>query len=118
MRTRILPPSEWAQLNNSELMRYVNPDNVSVIIVEKEGEILASVMVLKVTHFEQLWIKPEERGNAGVFRALIRQAYASARANGERFVLADAADDRMDSICRRLGGKDLSRTFFALPVGA
>lgn len=123
MRTRILSSSEWGRLEASELpalLHYVEPENVSVVVVEDEaGEVLASVAALQVTHFEGLWIKPEARGNAGVFRALIRGAYAIPRARHERWVMGGAAtsDEQMEMLCRRLGGHQLSVEFFALPVG-
>lgn len=122
MKARILRPEEWEEINTPdlpELLKYCNPDDVAVVVVEKDGRIVASVMVLKVTHFEGLWIKPEERGNAGVFRALIRQAYALPWTRGEQWALGGAADgdDGMDTLCSKLGGVELPMRFYAIPVG-
>ena len=120
---RVLKPHEWQRVETpgSEFLSYATPENVSVIVVEDdEGEIVAHVCAINVTHFEGLWIKPEQRGNAGVFRSLIRQTYDVPRVRGERFVLGDAAEDdpRMISVCERLGGKRVGHNFYALPVGA
>ena len=123
MRTRILRPEEWQRLDGqdlSALLPYCEPQNISVVVVEDDaGEILAHVAVLRVTHFEGLWIKPEERGNAGVFRALIRGAYSAPRTWGERWALGGArnGDSLMQTLCYRLGGRSLPVEFFALPVG-
>ena len=123
MNARILSPEEWERLEMPglpELFRYVEPQNVAVVVVENDsGEIEASVMALQVTHFEGLWIKPEARGNAGVFRALMRQAYALPRLRKENWVFggAEDGDGQMDTLCTRLGGRALPVKFYAMPVG-
>ncbi len=124
MMARILRPEEWPRVEEqsglSALLPFVEPERTAVVVVEDGGgEIVASVAVLQVTHFEGLWIKPEARGNAGVFRALIRLAYALPRVRGEHWVFgaADQTDGKMDMLCRRLGGKPLPVEFYALPIG-
>lgn len=123
MNARILPPEEWNRIKSPglpELMLYTEPENVTIIVVEDDqGEIVASVCAMRVTHFEGLWIEPEQRGNAGVFRSLIRQAYAVPRNRGEQWVLGGAQDDdaKMMQVCARLGGRQIPVAFFAMPVG-
>jgi hypothetical protein len=123
MNARILKPEEWQRLGEGELsalLPYVEPENVAVVVVEDDdGEIVACVSALQVTHFEGLWIKPEVRGNPGVFRSLIRLAYAVPRFRNEKWILGGAAesDAQMDTLCRRLGGHPLPVKFFAMPVG-
>lgn len=121
MRARILPPEDWSRLEGTEIpamLPYMEPQNIAIAAVEdNSGEIAASVCVLRVTHFEGLSLR--DKGNAGVFRALIRQAYAVPRVRGESWVLggAEDGDTKMDSLCRRLGGRPLSLKFYAMPVG-
>jgi len=123
MRARILKPEEWGRVNSPALpalLPYVEPQNIAIVVVEDDGgEIVASVTAMHVTHFEELWIDPKHRGNPGIGRALIRQAYAIPRVRGERFVFggAENGDDRMDSLCRRLGGHPLPVQFYSMPVG-
>jgi len=123
MRARILKPEEWGRINSPELpelLPYTEPENISVVVVEDDaGEIVASVAALQVTHFEGLWIKPEYRGNAGVFRALIHQAYMVPRARSEQWVFggAEKGNEQMGTLCKRLGGHPLSVEFYAMPVG-
>ena len=122
MNARFLEPDEWGRVRApglDDLLLHAEPQNIAIVVVEDDAkEIVASVAVLKVTHFEGLWIKPSERGNAGVFRALIRQAYALPKLRHESFVLATpgSGDVRMESICARLGGKRLPQRLYALPV--
>ena len=124
MRARILPPEEWsrvpAESDAPQLLKYVAPENVAPVVVEDDdGNIVASTLVLAVTHFEGLWVRQDMRGNAGVFRALIRQAYALPQARGESWAFGGAAhgDERMAGVCHRLGGRELPLRFFAIPVG-
>jgi hypothetical protein len=122
LRARILRSEEWERIKAPsvpEMLRYVDPRNLAIVVVEDEGEVVASVCVLRMSHFEGLWIRPDKRGNAGVFRALIRQAYAVPRAYHEQFAIggAENGDDRMDDICSRLGGEKLDVDFYVMPVG-
>jgi hypothetical protein len=123
MKARILSPDEWTRMNAPELpplVPFVEPENLAIVVVEDDdGGIMACVSAMRVTHFEGLWIAPEHRGNPGVFRSLIRQAYAVPRVRGERWVFGGAAhgDDRMERMCGRLGGRELPVKFYAMPVG-
>lgn len=124
MRTRVLAPEEWQDAKVPDLpdmMLLTEPQNVDVVVVEDdEGKVLASVCALRVTHFEGLWIDPSARGNPGVFRALIREAYQVPRDRRETWVFGGAkdGDERMRSLCSGLKGQELPLRFYAMPVGA
>lgn len=118
MIARILPPEEWPRTNILPLAPYIHPDNAAMVVVEDSaGEVVASLAVLRATHFEGLWIDPECRGNAGVARALIRLATALARSRGEQWVFGAVTDDRMRSMLGRLGGVRMPADFYALGIG-
>ncbi len=122
MRARILPPEEWGRLDGTDLgklLPYAEPFNVAVIVVEDDaGKIVAHVSAIQVTHFEGLEIAPEYRGNAGVFRALIRQAYAVPAMRGESWAFGSVADGdaRMEKLLCRLGGVPLPLHEYGLKV--
>ena len=121
MKVQRLTRDELTRLGEADisvLLRLLKPENVQVVAVEDVGRIVAHVGVLQMTHFEGLWIDPEYRGNAGVFRALIREAYAIPRERGETFALggAEHGDARMETLCHRLGGRELPVKFFAIGV--
>jgi hypothetical protein len=123
VKTRILRPDEWSRLGDvglGELLLYVEPQNITIVVVEDDdGEIIACVSALRITHFEGLWVAPKYRGNPGVSRSLIRYVYAVPRTRGERWAFGGAAngDERMDTLCSRLGGKELPMRLYAMPVG-
>lgn len=121
MRARILGPEEWGRLEqeteNTPILPYVLPRNMAVCVVEDEGKIAGTLSVVQATHFEGLWIKPQYRGNAGVMRALLRQASAIPRCRGESWVFGGAAEGKMQGFNERLGGVRLPLDFYALWVG-
>lgn len=123
MKARILSHEEWGRINSPslpELLPYVEPENIAVVVVEDDtGEIVASVAALHVTHFEGLWIRPEYRGNASVVRSLIRELYAVPRSRNEHWAFATAGleNEKMDLVCRRLGGHPMAVKFYMMPLG-
>lgn len=120
MKARTLGPEEWGLIEKDgmpPLFPFVDPANVDVVAVEDEGEIVACMTVLRVTHFEGLWIAPSRRGNAGVLRSLLRRGNAIAKERGEQWVMGGAADDAMRGYLGRLGGVAIPMDLFALGVG-
>lgn len=101
------------------LVPFVDPRNMAVVVVEGDEGIAATVSTLRVTHLEGLWIKPEFRGNAGVMRALLRQAWALAQVRDEKWVIGGAAhgDPVMKAYGERLGRK-MEMDLYAMQLGA
>lgn len=122
MRTRILSPEEWGKVEGeglSDLLLRCKPENIRVVAVEDgDGSVVAQVAVLNMAHFEGLWVRQDKRGNAGIWRALLRQAFAVPASMGEEWILGAAADgdEKMDGVCRKLGGAPIPMRLFALPV--
>jgi hypothetical protein len=119
MMTRILDASEWDRLGQSGLLTllpYVDPRDARVVVVEENGEILASLAVLRMAHFEGLWIEPSHRGNAGVGRALIRAAFHVAHEWGD-WAIGCAATGTMQDVMVRLGGAKIPVDTYALHLG-
>lgn len=98
---------------------YVRPEDVAVVVVEDGDDIVGCMTVLKVTHFEGVWVDPKYRGNAGVMRPLLRQAWAIPRARGESWAFGGAAvgDGAMGKFMGKLNGVQLPLHTFALWVG-
>ena len=121
MTTRILDASEWGRpglvpTNLPVLLRYCDPKDARVVVVEDGGEIVASLAVLRMTHFEGLWIEPARRGNAGVASALMRAAFPVAREWGD-WAMGWASTETMRDVMRRLGGAQIQADAYALHFG-
>lgn len=116
---RILPRDEWSKLegSNAPLFGWVNPGDVDIIVVEDDGRIVACLTVLRVTHFEGLWVDPERKG-IGAARALLRQAMELARVRGDQWAMgaAEKGDIRMARLLDRLGGKILPIDPYVLAI--
>ena len=119
MTSRNLPESEWSKVDASSLLRYANPEDVRIAVVENKDKIVGKCVVLKITHLEGLWIDQKHR-NAGIMNALMKQIVKASRELTNEFVMAGAGDgdDRMLSLLIRLGAERLPQSFFALGIGA
>jgi hypothetical protein len=123
VKTRILAPEEWPRAlerSGQPSWPYIDPSSVDIVAVEDDaGALIACMTVLKVTHFEGVWIDPEYRGKSGVMRALLRASGDIPRARGENWVFGGAADgdDVMRRYLGKLGGVEMPLSFWALWVG-
>lgn len=125
MRARILNPGEWCRLVSEAgpqpLLDTVPEAHVAVVVVEDEdGEIVAAIQVHQWTHFEGAWVREDKRGNPGVMRALLRQAFAIPGVRSEGWLVAGAEEGQGGELMRKLlpklGGHRLPVEFYAVPV--
>jgi len=122
MIARILPPEEWDRVRHNApmLADYVNPGDVALVVVEEGERIVATMTVMRATHFEGAWIDPGER-NGGVTRSLLNLAVDVARGWGQSWAFGGAqegpAGDQMRGILTRLKGRRMPVEFHALPLG-
>lgn len=121
MITRILPADEWHKLDASglpALLRHLRPADCQVVAVEDEGRIVGTLGVLKMTHYEGVWVAPDKR-NGYILGRLLSGAGQLVREMGESAVLGAAQDDDvvMDELIRRRGGVPLPIRVYAMPVG-
>ena len=82
MMARILPPEEWSKLDVTRLpsmSAVMSPEDVTIVAVEVDDHVVATMAVLNITHFEDLWIANDHRDNAGTVRSLLREAAAAAK---------------------------------------
>lgn len=110
MNARILPREEWAKLEITgfpQIGSTLRPEDVQIIAVEDGDRLVATMAVLRVTHFESLWIDPEYRGNAGLGRRLIKAGIEAARKWTDQWVWGASDTDHMSRIMSRIGGKQL-----------
>lgn len=118
MTVRILPPDEWRRIPGPhlpELLPFVRPQDMDIVVVEEDGEVVASLGVMKATHFEGLWVDPKHR-NAGVCRALIRKA--TELTEGRDWAFGAVGSDHMKDVLNRLGGADTQLALYVLPLEA
>lgn len=116
MNARVLPRSEWGRLEATPFPAFPAAKEMSVVVVEKGDEIVATLTVLRATHFEGLWISREHR-NAGVARSLLRLASDEALSSGDDWVFAAAEDDTMRAVLSRVGAAKLPIDSYVMRLG-
>ena len=108
MNARILPPEEWDKLSVTGLLtigQTVRPEDIQIVVVEDGERIVSTMAVLRVTHFESLWIDPEY---ADIARGSVRAVVIGAgRAIGSA---ARASASAVCGRCRRLPRRVCARS--------
>lgn len=120
MIARILPRDEWGRLTGSNVPMFgsVRPEDVDIVVVEDGDKIIACLTVLRITHFEGVWIDPESKG-LGVTRALLRLAIELARVRGDDWVMgaAENGDERMAKVLDKMGAVRVGLTPYVIALG-
>jgi hypothetical protein len=117
MMARILPVEEWERLSVTGLVPIFPdfpPEDVVVVVVEQDGEIVASTTLVRVVHLESLWIK--EEAGAGVSRALIRGIVDASKEWAPRVVMAQTRHQNVSEILTKLGGAFLPVESYVLRI--
>lgn len=116
---RVLPPEEWPRLAGTEaegLWPQLDSENARVLVVEEDGEIVATWTAMRVVHMECLWVKPSHRGLAGVVRRLFGGLRQIAHEWDLRGVVTSSLSPTVTDLIRRFGGSPLPGEMFVLPV--
>lgn len=121
MTSRVLPPEEWPRLVGTEaeaLWPTLDPEYSRIVVVERDGEIVACHVLMNVLHVECLWIHPESRGKASVGRRLWHAVQDEARATGVRAVMTHADSDQVRGLLERAGAVPLVGETFMVPIAS
>jgi hypothetical protein len=106
MTTRLLPPDEWPKLAGTSAEGLpLDPAHHAVVVVEQDGAIVGTLLLLRLLHAECLWIAPAHRRKASVFRRLKAALWRYGRADGYRTVWASALSPEMQAVLGKLGSE-------------
>jgi ribosomal protein S18 acetylase RimI-like enzyme len=118
--TRVLPRAEYdriAHLDVAGFLPYVAGDDVQIVVVEQDERIVGAWSVLRVVHFEGVWIDPAYRGRVGVARRLLTATMRAAQQWSSRFAFTGAAtDDVRRLITKHLRGVHIPMDTYAVPI--
>src|SRR5258708_37907414 len=110
MIARVLPREEWSRLKGTEaeqLWPALNPSHSRVLVVEDEGEIIATWCLFPMVHAECLWAKPDHRGVYGAAKALLslmRQEVAQWKVNA---VMTASMSPHVTKLIEKFGGEKI-----------
>lgn len=120
MTTRVLPPEEWARLGDTDLARYLplfEPADVRVVVVERDGRIVAAWGVLHVVHLEGVWIAPEYRRRGTVAARLLAATLRVARDWAPRWAFTGAdTKDVAALLTKHLGAVRVPMDTYLVPM--
>lgn len=74
IRQRILPPEEWWRVEHLEPFAtggLPNPANWRIVVVERDGEVVAMCSLFDTVHWDLFWIAESERTNPVVVKDLV-----------------------------------------------
>ena len=117
--TRVLPVEEWHRLAGTELETLaplLSPETTWIVVVEREGVIVACWAVTQMVHLEGIWIHPAHRTSPSIGRALLRGAWAQVRALGARWAITGATSDEVRALIGKMGGTRLPGEAYILPI--
>jgi hypothetical protein len=120
MTTRVLPPSEWDRLAHTEFrhLPWMHDEELTVVVVERAGEIVASWGLMPMWHLEGLWIDPSYRGKPSVARRLMRAIAGVIKDTHARWVMTGADTDAVRRMLIRVGAKAVPMDTFVIPSEA
>lgn len=115
---RVLPPEEWPEKLRGTALEHrdLNPACTRVVVVERDGQVIASCAALTLVHAEGLSIVEVERGNPGVARALLQTLLEVLVSEGVPEVLSQSESPEMDGIFARVGGSAIPGTCWVIPI--
>ena len=119
IEARVLPQGEWNKLEISKIppmWMALRPEDAQMIVIEDEGRVIAMLGTLRITHFENLWIDPEYRGNPNVARKLMRKGLEAARKWATDWAIGYSGSDHMNDILERVGGVKMPVDTYIVPI--
>lgn len=117
--TRVLPQAEWSKLeatNAAGIWPHLDPQWAAPVVVEQDGQIVGSCLLLLMLHPECLWIAPAHRKRASVARRLWGSIQTIARGCRFKTMAASAETDEMRAILSALGATPWPAEAFLMPV--
>ena len=119
--TRVLPRDEWHRLPSEsdipKALPYLRPEDVQVVVVERDGEIVATWAVLRVVQLEGVWIAPAYRKRASVARRLMRATLDLARTLTPYWAFTGSQSAEVSALLtQHLGATRLPMEPFVIPL--
>ena len=119
MTWRELPPSEWSKLTPTEagsVYRQFDPETTRVVVVEQDGAVVGTWVLLRVIHAECVWIADPHRKQGKVARFLLSAMARVARSWGAQNVMTAAVSEDVEALIERIGGVRVPGSHFVVPV--
>lgn len=117
--TRVLPREEWDRLQGTEaegVGAMTAPGQAEVIVVERDGEIVACWVLVRIYHVECAWVAPAHRASPPVLKRLVSGMKRLARTKRVTRVISTAMTPEVEQLLIKLHGEEVPGRHFAIPV--
>lgn len=119
--TRLLPRDDWPTRLLGTSLETLWPQLLqtesAIVVVERDGAIVACWALLKVWHVEGLWVAPSQRGNPVVAKRLLIGMRRAARAVGVTQVFTAAVSRNVRRLLATVKAQRLPGAHYVMPVG-
>lgn len=119
LTTRILPPEEYDRLTGTEAETFIPrlTDAARVVVVERDGVLVACHILQPILHAEGLWVHPAYRKRGKVGGALWAKVCATVREHfGLQGFVTGCASEDVERLLVHLGATKLPDSY-AVPIG-
>ncbi len=119
MTTRILPPEEWSKLAGTEadaVIPHLATLHAQAMVVEQDGAVVGSWLLIPMWHAECLWIAPAHRGKSSVGRRLLRGLRAAATTLGIDRVWTGSMDVGTTRLLAHYGAAQMPGEHFVMTM--
>lgn len=120
MEARILPPSEWTRLDGTDIAKaipYHHAEDITVVVVEDDGEIVATWAVLRVVQMEGVWIRPDHRKRGRAAVKLLDKTFEVAQSLAPYMAFTGSQSEEVSHLLtKHLGALKLEQETFVIPL--
>lgn len=95
---------------------HLDPAQAQVLVVEQDGAIVGTWVLMRLVHAECVWIAPAHRGRGRVAARLVQFMRERARAWQVRAVLGHPVDAAVVALIEKLRGTRLPGVPYLIPV--
>jgi N-acyl-L-homoserine lactone synthetase len=119
-KTRILPVEEWYKLKGTEAefaYEYFDVEHTSVMVIEKDRNIIATWSLVPYYHAECVWISNDYRGNPTVAKRLLVGMRQMAAGVGVSSVITTSISEQISKILEKINAKKLPGIHYVIHFG-
>src|SRR5262249_22478594 len=95
----------------------IDDAHTNVMVIEKDGVIIAHWCLVPVYHAECVWISEEHRGNPVVAKRLLLGMKTMANEVGAQVIITTSTSDQVSEILRKLEAEKLVGEHWAISFG-
>lgn len=114
--TRLLPPDEWYKLDSKSFFS-LDDAHTNVMVIEKDGVIIAHWCLVPIYHAECVWVAEDHRGNPVVAKRLLLGMKTMANQVGANIIITTSTSADVSKILEKLEAEKLVGEHWVISFG-